>query len=177
MFPTSLKGRALSWFTRLPANSVDSFNMLASQFSIQFATSPPHQLTSLALVSIHKQSIQVGASDSQLTYLGTVLSEQEKSAIGQVILDNKDLFAWHPSDMPGIDPDFLCHKLSITSGHKFLSFLDAYSGYNQIRMHPQDEEKTAFITETTNYCYRVMSFGLKNAGVTYQRLMNKIFHD
>nr|KYP58319.1 Retrovirus-related Pol polyprotein from transposon opus [Cajanus cajan] len=44
-------------------------------------------------------------------------------------------------------------------------------------MHPQDEEKMAFITETANYCYRVMPFGLKNAGATYQRLMNKIFHD
>nr|KYP56876.1 Transposon Ty3-G Gag-Pol polyprotein [Cajanus cajan] len=63
------------------------------------------------------------------------------------------------------------------SGHKFLSFLDAYSGYNQIRMHTQDEEKTTFITETTNYCYRVMPFGLKNVGATYQHLMNKIFHD
>nr|KYP47604.1 hypothetical protein KK1_030708 [Cajanus cajan]KYP47611.1 hypothetical protein KK1_030717 [Cajanus cajan] len=52
IFPTSLKGRALSWFTRLPANSIDSFNMLASQFTIQFDTSRPHQLTSLALVSI-----------------------------------------------------------------------------------------------------------------------------
>ncbi|XP_020235218.1 uncharacterized protein LOC109815046 [Cajanus cajan] len=55
IFPTSLKGRALSWFTRLPANSVDSFNMLASQFTIQFATSRPHQLTSLALVSIRQE--------------------------------------------------------------------------------------------------------------------------
>nr|KYP38447.1 Transposon Ty3-G Gag-Pol polyprotein [Cajanus cajan] len=63
------------------------------------------------------------------------------------------------------------------SGHKFLSFLDAYSGYNQIRMHPQDEEKMAFITETINYCYRVMPFRLKNVGATYQRLMNKIFND
>nr|KYP53207.1 Retrovirus-related Pol polyprotein from transposon 17.6 [Cajanus cajan] len=42
-------------------------------------------------------------------------------------------------------------------------------------MHPQDEDKTAFITEMTNYCYRVMPFGLKNVGATYQRLMNKIF--
>ncbi|XP_020238947.1 uncharacterized protein LOC109817993 [Cajanus cajan] len=49
IFPTSLKGRALSWFTRLLANSIDSFNTLASQFTIQFATSRPHQLTSLAL--------------------------------------------------------------------------------------------------------------------------------
>uniref|UniRef100_A0A151UDV6 Retrotransposon gag domain-containing protein n=1 Tax=Cajanus cajan TaxID=3821 RepID=A0A151UDV6_CAJCA len=38
IFPTSLKGRALSWFTRLPANSIDSFSTLASQFTIQFAT-------------------------------------------------------------------------------------------------------------------------------------------
>nr|KYP38446.1 hypothetical protein KK1_040304 [Cajanus cajan] len=52
IFPTSLKGRALSWFTRLPANSIDSFNTLASQFTIQVATSRSHQLTSLALVSI-----------------------------------------------------------------------------------------------------------------------------
>ncbi|XP_020229507.1 uncharacterized protein LOC109810455 [Cajanus cajan] len=55
IFPTSLKGRALSWFTRLPANLIDSFNTLASQFTIQFATSRPHQLTSLALVSIRKE--------------------------------------------------------------------------------------------------------------------------
>ncbi|XP_020209081.1 uncharacterized protein LOC109794021, partial [Cajanus cajan] len=55
IFATSLKGRALSWFTRLPANSVDSFNTLASQFTIQFATSKPHQLTSLSLVSIRQE--------------------------------------------------------------------------------------------------------------------------
>nr|KYP52283.1 Transposon Ty3-I Gag-Pol polyprotein [Cajanus cajan] len=61
------------------------------------------------------------------------------------------------------------------SGHKVLTFLDAYSGYNQIPMHPRDEEKTAFITDSANYCYQVMPFGLKNAGATYQRLMNKIF--
>nr|KYP66883.1 Retrotransposable element Tf2 [Cajanus cajan] len=61
------------------------------------------------------------------------------------------------------------------SGHAVFSFLDAYSGYNQINMHPADEEKTAFITENANFCYRVMSFGLKNVGATYQRLMDKVF--
>ena len=61
------------------------------------------------------------------------------------------------------------------SGFKFLSFLDAYSGYNQIPMHPLDEEKKTFITPMGNYCYRVMPFGFTNAGATYQRLMNKIF--
>ena len=60
------------------------------------------------------------------------------------------------------------------SGCKMLSFLDAFSGYNQIKMHPRDERKTAFMTETKRYCYKVMPFGLKNAGATYQRLMDKV---
>nr|KYP65729.1 Transposon Ty3-I Gag-Pol polyprotein [Cajanus cajan] len=63
------------------------------------------------------------------------------------------------------------------AGHRFLTFLDAYSGYNQIRMHPRDEDKTTFVVESTNYCYQVMPFGLKNAGATFQRLMDKIFGD
>ncbi|XP_072077924.1 uncharacterized protein [Arachis hypogaea] len=54
-------------------------------------------------------------------------------------------------------------------------FMDAYSGYNQIQMHPSDQNKTAFISENGNYCYKVMPFGLKNAGTTYQRLMDKVF--
>nr|XP_025685323.1 uncharacterized protein LOC112786123 [Arachis hypogaea] len=61
------------------------------------------------------------------------------------------------------------------SGFKALSFMDAYSGYNQILMHPEDQSKTAFITEHGNFCYKVMPFGLKNAGATYQRLMDKVF--
>ncbi|RVX18077.1 Retrovirus-related Pol polyprotein from transposon 17.6 [Vitis vinifera] len=62
-----------------------------------------------------------------------------------------------------------------TSGQGMLSFLDAFSGYHQIPMSPDDEEKTAFITPHDLYCYKVMSFGLKNAGATYQKLMTKIF--
>ncbi|XP_059668774.1 uncharacterized protein LOC132313851 [Cornus florida] len=56
-----------------------------------------------------------------------------------------------------------------------LTFLDAYSSYNQIPMDPIDEEKTSFVTERRTYCYKVMSFGLKNAGATYLRLISKIF--
>ena len=52
-------------------------------------------------------------------------------------------------------------------GFQVLSFLDAYSGYNQIMMHTLDEEETTFVTEDANFCYRVMPFGLKNAGATY----------
>ena len=57
---------------------------------------------------------------------------------------------------------------------KFLSFIDAYFGYNQIRIHPLDEEKTTFIIENANYCYKIILFGL-SIGATYQRLMNKVF--
>ncbi|CAA7034283.1 unnamed protein product [Microthlaspi erraticum] len=55
--------------------------------------------------------------------------------------------------------------------------MDAFSGYNQILMNPDDREKTAFITDRGIYCYNVMLFGLKNAGATYQRLVNKMFAD
>jgi len=61
------------------------------------------------------------------------------------------------------------------SDHKILSFLDAYSGYNQISMHPRDKEKTAFMMDGANYYYEVMSFDLKNVRATYHRLMDKVF--
>ena len=61
------------------------------------------------------------------------------------------------------------------TGNKVLSFLDAYSGYNQIPMAVSNMNKTPFITDDANYFNKVMPFGLKNAGVTYQRLMDKVF--
>ena len=53
--------------------------------------------------------------------------------------------------------------------------MDAFSGYNQIKMEEADQEKTSFVTSQGLFCYKVMSFGLKNVGATYQRLMNKMF--
>nr|KYP60953.1 Transposon Ty3-I Gag-Pol polyprotein [Cajanus cajan] len=61
------------------------------------------------------------------------------------------------------------------SRHALLSFLHAYSGYNQIMMYPPDKVHTSFITDHTKYCYRVMPFSLKNAGATCQQLMDKVF--
>ena len=61
------------------------------------------------------------------------------------------------------------------ASHELLSFMDAFSGYNQISMDPNDQEKTSFITAQGTYCYRVIPFGLKNAGATYQRLVNRMF--
>ena len=64
-----------------------------------------------------------------------------------------------------------------TAGHRLLTFMDAFSGYNQIMMDDANQEKTSFIISKRLFCYKVMLFGLKNAGATYQRLMNKMFHN
>ena len=53
--------------------------------------------------------------------------------------------------------------------------MDAFSVYNQIKMEEADQEKTSFVTSQGLFCYKVMPFGLKNAVVTYQRLINKMF--
>ncbi|XP_056854530.1 uncharacterized protein LOC130503980 [Raphanus sativus] len=74
--------------------------------------------------------------------------------------------------LPSID-----RLVESTAGNEMLTFMDAFSGYNQILMHPDDREKTAFITDRGTYCYKVMPFGLKNAGATYQRLVNRMFAD
>ena len=54
-----------------------------------------------------------------------------------------------------------------TAQHQLLSFMDAFSGYNQIKMDEVDQEKTLFVTSQGLFCYKVMSFGLKNVGATY----------
>ena len=64
-----------------------------------------------------------------------------------------------------------------TAGHELLSFMDAFSGYNQILMQLDDQDKIAFIIERGIFYYKVMPFGLKDAGTTYQRLVNKMFVD
>ena len=63
------------------------------------------------------------------------------------------------------------------TGSAMFSFMDGFSGYNQIRMAPKDAEKTTFRTPMSNFYYTVLPFGLKNAGATYQQAMTAIFHD
>ena len=88
-------------------------------------------------------------------------------------IDFKDLNKACPKDsypFPWIDT-----LVDSTARHQFLSFMDAFSGYNQIKMEEVDQEKTSFVTSQGPFCYKVMPFRLKNAGATYQRLMNKMF--
>ena len=61
--------------------------------------------------------------------------------------------------------------------HSLFSFMDGFSGYNQIRIALEDMEKTTFLTMWGTFCYKVMPFGLKNDGATYQRAMVMLFHD
>lgn len=60
-------------------------------------------------------------------------------------------------------------------GHELLSFMDAYYGYNQVKMYKPNIEKTSFVVERGTYCYHVMPFSLKNARAIYQWLVNWIF--
>ena len=75
-----------------------------------------------------------------------------------------------PFALPRID-----QIIDAVAGSELLCFLDAYSGYNQIKLNPEDWENTAFITPFGAYCYKNMTFGLKNAGATYQRCIQKCF--
>ncbi|KAK8955117.1 hypothetical protein KSP39_PZI001888 [Platanthera zijinensis] len=62
-------------------------------------------------------------------------------------------------------------------GFPVMSFLDAFSGYHQIRMHPPDIKDVSFITGDRCYCYKMMPFGLKNAGATFQKMMDRVFRE
>ena len=75
-----------------------------------------------------------------------------------------------PFPMPKID-----QLVDATIDHPRMSFLNAFQGYHQIPLALNDQEKTAFVTPIGNYHYKVMSFGLKNAGSTYQRMMTRMF--
>jgi hypothetical protein len=90
-------------------------------------------------------------------------------------IDYTNLNKAHPKDpypLPRID-----QIVDSTSGCDLLSFLDAYSGFHQIRMSRQDRKHTAFVTVDGLYCYVVMPYGLKNALPTFVRAMSKTFGD
>ena len=206
------------------------------------------------------ESIEIDGPQ-KIVKIGASLPQEEKDHLVALLRRYKELFAWKPSDMPGISTDIISHELRVdplarpivqkrrpmgpnkqlairqevgrlleaefiapthyqswvanpvlvpkpnnkwrmcvdyrdlnkacpkdsyplpridqlvdaTAGHQMLSFMDAYSGYNQIKMHPTDAEKTAFYADGDIYHYTVMPFGLLNAGATYQRMVNRIF--
>ena len=106
-------------------------------------------------------------------WLANVVVVPKKGGKWRVCVDYTNLNDACPKDsfpLPRID-----QIVDASAGHGMLSFLDAFSGYHQIPMHPPNVEKTYFITPHGLFCYNVMPFGLKNAGATYQRLVTKMF--
>ncbi|GKB21262.1 reverse transcriptase domain-containing protein [Tanacetum coccineum] len=107
------------------------------------------------------------------SWLSNPVMVKKHDGTWRMCVDFKDLNNACPKDcypLPEID-----WKVESLCGYPFKCFLDAYKGYHQIKMAKEDEEKTAFITSQGIFCYSKMPFGLKNAGSTYQRLVDKAF--
>ncbi|KAK1692001.1 hypothetical protein QYE76_008698 [Lolium multiflorum] len=110
-------------------------------------------------------------------WISSIVPVEKKDGRWRVAIDFRDLNRATPKDeypMPVAET-----LINAAAGHKVLSFMDGNTGYNQIFMAPEDIHKTAFRVPGAVglFEYVVMTFGLKNAGATYQRAMNYIFHD
>ena len=103
-----------------------------------------------------------------LDWLASLVMVPKKDKSWCMCVDFKDLNKTCPKDpfpLPRID-----QIIDATTGHDSLCFLDAYSRYHQIKMKESDQAATTFITPYEPFCFNTMPFGLKNAGVTYQRM-------
>ncbi|XP_057543365.1 uncharacterized protein LOC130821594 [Amaranthus tricolor] len=106
-------------------------------------------------------------------WLSNVVLVKKANDKWRMCVDFTDLNKACPKDdypLPKID-----RLVDSTAGHALLSFMDANAGYHQITLAIEDQPHTAFITNAGVYCYKVMPFGLKNAGATYHRMVNKVF--
>ncbi|XP_052624863.1 uncharacterized protein LOC128132371 [Lactuca sativa] len=107
------------------------------------------------------------------TWIANPVMVRKHDGSWRMCIDFSDLNKACPKDcypLPEID-----QKVESLQGFKLKCFLDAYKGYHQILTSKEDEEKTAFYTDHGMFCYTKMPFGLKNAGETYQRLVDSIF--
>src|SRR5450432_3937423 len=108
-------------------------------------------------------------------WLANIVPVPKPNGKVRMCIDYRDLNKASPKD------DFPLPHLDIlvdnTAGYEMFSFMDGFSGYNQIRLAEEDQEKTAFISPWGVWCYVVMPFGLRNAGATYQKAMVTLFHD
>ncbi|XP_073121038.1 uncharacterized protein [Henckelia pumila] len=107
------------------------------------------------------------------TWLSNVVLVPKATGKWRMCIDFRNLNEACPKDcypLPRVD-----QLVDSTSGFELLSFMDAYQGYHQIPLAQEDQDKVSFITSGGTFCYMVMPFGLKNAGATYQRMMDKVF--
>ncbi|XP_057808633.1 uncharacterized protein LOC131023106 [Salvia miltiorrhiza] len=110
-----------------------------------------------------------------LDWVSNAVMVEKKAKTWRMCVDYWDLNAACPKDcypLPRID-----QLVDATSGCELLSMMDAYQGYHQVKMYRNDVIKTAFAVCVGIFAYVSMPFGLKNAGATYQRMMDRIFKD
>ena len=126
--------------------------------------------TSLKIKEVKKQ-FDVGflAVARYPEWVANIVPVPKKDGKVRMCVDYRDLNRASPKDnfpLPHIDV-----LVDNTTNFALFSFMDGFSGYNQIKMAPEDMENTTFVTLWGMFCYKVMSFGLKNVGATYQRAM------
>jgi len=109
-----------------------------------------------------------------VTWLSPIVIVPKKNGALRVYVDYKKSNATTETD-PLLIP-FCDSILDVVEGHEMYSFLDGFSGYNQVLTHPSNREKTNFITERGAFASKVMTFGLKNVPTTFQRMVHEIFN-
>ena len=108
-------------------------------------------------------------------WVANVVPVPKKDGKVRVSIYYRDLYKASPKDdfpLPHIDV-----LVDNTAQHKAFSFMDGFFGYNQIKMEPEDMEKTTFLTQWGTFYYKVMPFGLKNTDAAYHHAMVALFHD
>ena len=104
-----------------------------------------------------------------------IVPVMKKQGTIRVCVNYRDVNQACPKD--NYPTPFIDQIIDECAGCEIFSFMDGFSGYNQINIRPQDQSKTAFICPWVTFAYRKLPFGLKNAGETFQRAMNYAFHD
>lgn len=162
----------------LDTDIVEHYFPLKSEYpSVKPKLRRTHPNMALKIKEEVQKQIDVGflVTSEYPQWLANIVLVPKKDGKVRMCVDYRDLNKASPKDdfpLPHIDM-----LVDITAKYKVFSFMDGFYGYNQIRMAPEDREKTSFITPWGTFCYRVMPFGLKNAGATYQRAMTTLFHD
>ncbi|GJY01710.1 reverse transcriptase domain-containing protein [Tanacetum coccineum] len=147
----------------------------------------------------HLEYAYLEGNDKLPVIIAKGLKDVEKEALLKVLKSHKRAIAWKITDIKGLVTrwrvcieyrklneatrkdhfplPFMDQMLERLAGNEFYCFLDGFSGYFQIPIDPQDQEKTTFTCPYRTFAYRRMPFGLCNAPDTFQRCMMAIFHD